>query len=108
MDDVQRVLRRDFVPADEPVAARLLAEYARATSAATPRTMLAALKLANGTIAGLKNGIRMALVDYRDILMVAEYPRDSKVRWTAPMSEEERQKIYDEDWKEYEEWLNRP
>ena len=52
--------------------------------------------------------MEMALEDYRDALAVAEYPGyDKLIRPSAPLSEDERQKIIDADWKQYSEWLSR-
>ena len=53
--------------------------------------------------------MEMALEDYRDALAVAEYPGyDKLIRPSAPLSEDERQKIIDADWKQYSAWLKGP
>ena len=46
---------------------------------------------------------------YREILSEAEYPMATK-RWGSinKLSDSERQRIYDKDWAQYQQWFARP
>ena len=68
---------------------------------------LAVLKLANRDLDSLKSYVRMAAEDYRDVLAYAEYPLYSKkVFGIDNLPEESRNQIIEEDWKQYQTWLN--
>jgi hypothetical protein len=107
--DVDRIVRRDF-PADRRAEAfALLDGYGPDPSQRAPdRVHLAALKLAAGCIDALRARIEDAKRDYRDVIGAAEYPgymeRGSRIRRT---SANERQRIIDADWQQYQEWLAR-
>lgn len=109
-EDVHRVLRRDFPAADYGAALIILEEYRSKLDGETgeARVRLAALKLADGDLKELGRHIAAARQDYRDVLAAAEYPAAS-LRWSAMSSlrEEQRQDIYDADWDQYQEWLQR-
>lgn len=108
-EDVERVTVREFA-AESPRAREILQAYGdEAWHREIERVRLAALKLAAGDLAGLRAAIEMARQDYRDVLAVAEYPAyDKQVRPSAELSEDERQKIIDADWKQYSAWLKGP
>lgn len=85
-------------------------EYGREPHEREPsRVRLAALKLAAGDLEALQRHIESAKTDFRDVLSEAEYPQATRV-WNRmdgwPTAR--RQAIYEADWKQYEEWLNRP
>ena len=109
-DDVQRVVRRDFPAADYSAALLLLEVYSSKLGgeAGEARVRLAALKLARGDLKELGRHIAAAKQDYRDVLAAAEYPAAS-ISWSAmdALSDGERQKIYDSDWDQYQQWLVR-
>jgi hypothetical protein len=67
---------------------------------------LAVLKLANGSLEKLRSNLESAKRDYRDILAYAEYPeylkKGLRIR-ELPADEELR--IIDNDWRQYEAWL---
>ena len=72
------------------------------------RVRLAALKLAAGSIARLRNEVGAAKSDYRDVLGPAEYPGYCKrAGGRRKLSTEEEQRIIDTDWKQYQDWLTR-
>lgn len=72
------------------------------------RVQLAALKLADGCRDRLRQEIEAAKSDFRDVLLSAEYPECAKRMFRIDrLSEEERAKIYEADWKQYEKWLKR-
>jgi len=107
-DDVERIVRRDFPAIKFEDVIAILAEYATQGDGGAIRVRLAALKLADGDLDSLRKHIATANRDYRDVLVVAEYPEfwkaTSRVH-TLPRSEHER--LFDADWKQYENWLRR-
>ena len=108
-DDVARVVRRDFAPDDVPAALALVAEYGIEDHEREPdRVRAATLKLARGDLTRLRQQVSQAKMDYRDVLSEAEYPMASR-QWgrMKKMTDEEQQKIYDADQRQYHEWLTR-
>ena len=69
-EDVERIVRRDFREEELPAATALLAGYKKGTHGSA-RLQVAALKLANGSLEKLRMNLEL---DYRDILVAAEYP----------------------------------
>jgi len=106
-EDVERIARRDF-PAEELTSlTAILSEYGTEKWHREPtRVRLAALKVANGSVTRLRACIASAKRDYRDALVAAEYPAYHKIgpRFRG-LSEDERSKIIDGDWQQYETWL---
>jgi hypothetical protein len=102
-DDVKRILRRDY-PAEQ--LPQVMAILDTADNGVWPRVQLAALKLAAGSLEKLSNLVVGA--DYRDLLSGAEYPGYMK-NWDIMdrLPANERQRIIDEDWAQYAEWLYR-
>ena len=103
--DVERIVRRDY-PAE---AVNSIFELIAAVEVREkPRVVLACLKLANGNLDRLRGELANASGYYREILSEAEYPLASK-RWSRmkSMAEDEVRAIYDKDWRQYSEWLNR-
>lgn len=108
--DVQRVIRRDFGQDRLPDVVRQLEEYGKeAWEDASTRVRLAILKLANGDIDSLKRFIETAKRDYRDVLAYAEYPEymQHSPANIAESKPEAVQKIIDEDWRQYQDWLRK-
>ena len=109
-DDVERVVRRDFTAADCATVFAVLDEYGNDAGQErdNTRVQLAALKLAHGDLKELRRHIVAARQDYRDVLSAAEYPMAS-IRWSAmdSLPEKDRQNIYDSDWGQYQQWLER-
>ena len=101
-DDVLRIIARDFPPEHR---ASMLQDLDTLTNPEIPRVQLAVLKLVNGRMGELPRYLEMARVDYRDVLMWAEYPADAKVGWgEAP---EAHQDAYRADREQYQTWLRR-
>jgi hypothetical protein len=70
------------------------------------RIKAAVLKIANCEYENLDKLIDIANVDFRDVIVRAEYPRSWKHGFND-VSKHLRKKEYLEDWKEYQEWLKR-
>jgi hypothetical protein len=107
--DVERIVRRDFPSAEHATILAILHQYGTDDwEHERTRVQLAILKLANGSVAELRDHVAMAKEDYRDVLAAAEYPLAFAQwpRWDA-VSPNERQRIHDADWEQYQQWLAR-
>jgi hypothetical protein len=102
--DVERVVKREFEAAQQATVLDLLAGY-ESNSDQPYRVQLAALKLARGDLRELQGWIASANQDYRDVLAAAEYPHSLAVGSHA-LPEAERQRVHDEDWRQYQLWLH--
>jgi hypothetical protein len=104
-DDVARVVRRDY-----PASAvdGILALIATVEVREKARVVLACLKIADGDVARLRSNLAEASGYYREILGEAEYPLATR-RWSQipSLPESAIRAIYDEDWRQYAEWLTR-
>lgn len=69
------------------------------------RISAAVLKLAKKDISQLNQLIDRSNADFRDVVAEAEYPRAFKAGFDHLTDEEER-KMDEEDWNEYQNWLN--
>ena len=70
------------------------------------RVQLAVLKLANKSFHDLRGYIAWAKADFRDVLGPAEYPGYTKKMFRIDkLPEQERQRIIDADWKQYQDWF---
>jgi hypothetical protein len=85
---VRQAVARSF-PADQHAAIlELLAEY---QSNERPRVQLAILALANGDEKRLRTFLREAKLDYRDVLLWAEYPDEGgRIRTRQEMAKRYR------------------
>jgi hypothetical protein len=103
--DVDRIVRRDYAPA---LVGEILELIATVEVREKPRVVLSCLKLANGDLDWLRRQLADASGYYREILGEAEYPLATK-RWSRieALSDDEVQAIYDQDWRQYREWLER-
>lgn len=106
-DDVERIVRRDFEEEQFAAVMAILRGYETNRRGAAPdRVHLAALKLANGSVETLRCSIESAKRDFRDVLAYAEYPQYmERVVPGRDLSADERLRIIDSDWKQYEKWL---
>ena len=101
--DVLRVVAREF-PRDSAAVLALL-ENVTCTFIGTYRLHLALLKLASGSLQKLQES--MLIPDSRDVVSLAEYPEYSKRGLRIEkMSDSDVQKIVDDDWLQYQNWLN--
>ena len=85
--------------------AALLSEYGTEEYEREPeRVRLAVLKISNGDLYKLKESIRAAKVDYRDVLAWAEYPEEMRSTAQKPTTKE-IERIRRRDRMQYEAWL---
>ena len=102
--DVERVVRRDF--SAEQVE-EVLGLLNKSESSKKPRVLLACLKNSRGDLESLHSELHSAQMDWRDVILTAEYPlAASKVLPLFKLPEAQRQEIYDKDWNQYQDWLN--
>jgi len=102
-------VRRDFRPSEVDAAFALLNSYETTPFKERPaRVRLAALKCAEGDLAKLKCELQEALVDFRDVIIAAEYPSYGELTAQSQKpSPEALEESIREDWKQYSEWLSR-
>ena len=107
--DIERVVRRDFAETQVADALAILAEYGpQAWHREPARVRLAALKLANGSLEGLRQAVDRAKLDYRDVLAPAEYPKYTEFGLRARrLRSRVQQQIFSDDWQQYERWLKK-
>jgi hypothetical protein len=108
-EDVERIVRRDFLPGEVDTVLALLNAYETTPFKERPaRVRLAALKCADGDLAKLKLQLEQAQFDYRNVLIDAEYPINYRlVMRTRKALDEEYNESIRQDWKNYNEWLER-
>src|SRR5262249_52152388 len=87
--DVERIIRREFLPAQYDTVLALLAEYGREAH----RVHLALLKLSAGDVDALQSNLEAAKRDYRDVLAWAEYPAYIKDVNTRRLPPDEQKKV---------------
>ncbi|MEM9364051.1 MAG: hypothetical protein AAGA43_15525 [Bacteroidota bacterium] len=75
----------------------------------TNRTKAAILKLAKGDFDKIRELIKQANADPRDVIAYAEFPRIMQFSWSDKnkMTEEEKEELRQNDWEEYQEWRNK-
>jgi hypothetical protein len=107
--DVERVVRRDFPPEQFDSVLALLDEYGvKDFQSEKDRVQLAVLKLAGGSIEKLLQTIEVAMIDYRDVLAPAEYPKyQAEVSPTEKLPVKKYNRIIESDWQQYQDWLLR-
>jgi DinB family protein len=108
--DVERIVRRDFPRHRIDEVFTLLAGYGIEDGEPEPdRVRLAVLKLSEGSIEQLRYHIAGAKCDFREVLSPAEYPGYTKRMFRiSKLPADQRKRIIDADWKQYQDWLERP
>jgi hypothetical protein len=103
--DVERVVKRDFLPEEGFAVLSALEEYGKKDwHREVPRVRLAILKLASGSREKLREAIAGADRDYRDVLSCAEYPSYSSRISPTEKDEAKHKHMIDADWQEYRAW----
>jgi hypothetical protein len=106
-ETIQRIVRREFPEKLHAEVFLMLKEYGKEScEREVDRVRMAMLKMANGTLEGLKNELSTAKSDYRDVLAYAEYPQQMrKVDPMSPPSEEALREIMLADLEQHQRWL---
>lgn len=106
--DVARIIKRDFDADDVETALAFVGEYGVDDDHEEAiRVQLAALKVSAGGLDLLRSTIDRAKIDFRDILMEAEYPEQAR-QHAAPgvLAPKARRRIVEADRRQYADWLN--
>jgi len=106
-EDVKRIVRRDYPDTAFEEVMSIVTEYTSRWENDGPRVQLAALKLANGHRDSLRRWIDAAKLDYRDVLVPAEYPQYWKATSRGRSLSKNRHQLFESDRKQYENWLHR-
>jgi hypothetical protein len=109
-EDVERIIRRDFPGEQMTDIMAILNQYGNRSWQGEPereRVQLAALKLAEGDIEALRREILTAKSDYRDVLAHAENPEYFRNLNAGKLSDDERERLFERDWSQYQAWLRR-
>lgn len=107
VNDIQRIIRRDYSSFAPNVIEDILGEYKSEGDLGRCRIYAAILKLASGDIKRLKELVERANYDYRDIIAQSEYPNFSKSVLNLRLSPLEKEKLITEDWEQYWTWFNK-
>ena len=105
--DITRIIKRDFPHSDFDKIEATLSMYKSESQKGRNRIYAAILKLSNGNFELIKKYVEKAIADYRDIIALSEYPHYSKHSFDDNLSENEKEKLIEEDWKQYENWLHK-
>ncbi len=107
-EDVERIILRDFSAAQCTEIKSILSSYGiESWEQGSSRVHLAILKLANGKMEEVKRWTQCAKEDFRDAIAYAESPNYMRKTTRKKISAEEGEKILNEDWLQYETWLNK-
>lgn len=103
-NDVLRVTAREF-PNDVDVVLAIFDKLS-CSLIEINRLHLSHLKLSGGSLQKLRESLTIS--DPRDVVSRAEYPDYSKRGWAVidKLSQKEVQAIIDDDWRQYQSWLN--
>jgi ABC-type methionine transport system ATPase subunit len=103
-DLLDKIIKRDFKDDADIVRTKFI-KINSSGQKGKNRILAGILKLANQDINVLDGLIEKANTDFRDILLLAEYPRNSKIGFEE-LDEEAMKNIYIDDFTEYSIWLN--
>ena len=108
-ENVERIIRRDYPQSQFDTVMGVLGGYGTERwEREIFRVQLAALKVANRNLEALRRHIETAKRDYRDVLVVAEYPEYwRRTSSGLVVAGRKRERIVDSDWDQYETWLKR-
>lgn len=106
-EDIKRIIIRDFPKNEFSEIESILQSYRSESKSGANRVYAAVLKLSIGDFNLLKNYIEKAKRDYRDVIAMSEYPSYSKYALNDNLTNFEEQKLINEDWIQYQSWLNK-
>ena len=110
IDDVLRIVRRDFPPNQIDAVLEVLNGYGgESWHREQFRVYLAILKLSNGEIDAVRRQLNMAKSDYREVLAPAESPGFFRVGFVGAnqLTKEEVIQLMNADREQYKAWLTR-
>lgn len=98
--DLDRIIRRDYPHHPETEIWEILHRYGHSEA---HRIYAAALKEGDGDLSKLERAIELANLDYRDLLMAAEYPNQAEQGYSASTSPE----TIEADRSQYSDWFKK-
>lgn len=104
---IKRIADRDFPLIKFIEIENILKMYKSESCKGANRIYASILKLSRGNIELVKKYVEKANNDYRDIIALAEYPNFLKHIFDENLSEEQRKQLINNDWEQYETWLNK-
>ena len=114
-DDIKRIIERDFPKNERDRVIKTLNRYKSESEKDANRVHAAILKIADGSVEKVEKNVKVAIIDHRDVLSWAEYPNyfkfvrediSYKQNFEIPFEKEKQRN--DDDWQQYNEWLNKP
>lgn len=105
--DIKRIIKRDFPKMEFEDINDILKKYNSENSKSSNRVYASILKLSNSNITLLKKYVDEANYDYRDIISMAEYPNYSEHAFEDDLAMELEKRLINDDWIQYESWLNK-
>lgn len=103
---LERIIRREFGISGDEVKQKLKLVKCE-TQKVNNRIAAAIIKLADKDINAIDKYIDINNVDFRDVLMRAEYPRCVDLAFDEIKNRIKMKQIYFADWKDYSNWLNK-
>ncbi len=109
VEDLRKVLSNAFPDEDRRSQAEaLLAKFGMESyHREVPRVRAAAVKLAQGDIGMLQQIIATACTDYRDVLAMAEYPRQFHTVGLKEKDPKKYEQLVEMDLNEHSEWVRK-
>jgi hypothetical protein len=105
-NEVLGIIKREFPDCDIDTVRTMLNRYNFNSIKGRNRVWIAILKLSKGDFNLLQFYVEKANADFRDLLAKAEYPNYSKPFLDDNLTVEEKKKLVEEDWEQYQAWLN--
>jgi len=107
-DDIERIILRDYSKFDKEKVLKSLSQYKGYNNQGQYRVWASILKISKGNIDELNKNVEWAIIDFRDIIAMAEYPTyTKKVSFSdEKYNKTELKKIIETDRNQYQEWLN--
>lgn len=109
-DTVRRIIRREFPQNTETEVFDILKSYNPEDEELSCRIHLDSMKLCEGSLAELQQLVRLANQDFRDIILPAENPSllNRGVVAYEDSSEDEKDRMTNEDMNDYLTWIQKP
>jgi len=105
--DVKRIVKRDFPQSEFIEIKDILKTYKSENEKGKNRIYASILKLSNGNVELVKKYIEKANTDYRDVIALSEYPNYSEHAFEDELSVKKKKQLINDDWTQYEAWLNK-
>lgn len=106
-DDINRIIKRDFPQLKPSEIEDVLKGYNSESERGKNRVYASILKLSNGNIKLIREYVEKANIDYRDVIALSEYPNYSEYAFEDELPVQKKKQLIDDDWKQYEAWLDK-